>query len=87
MSRVLLINGSPHKAGCTYTALREVADTLEKNGVGDYTDIELFIRVFDRDDWAADPVGEGRVHIYPLGEENATTFVREEDFGKQRRGS
>ncbi|MBE6989208.1 MAG: flavodoxin family protein [Ruminococcaceae bacterium] len=33
MSRVLLINGSPHKAGCTYTALREVADTLEKNGV------------------------------------------------------
>lgn len=30
---VLLINGSPHKEGCTYTALREVADTLEQNGV------------------------------------------------------
>lgn len=30
---VILINGSPHKEGCTYTALREVADTLEKNGV------------------------------------------------------
>ena len=28
--KVLLINGSPHKEGCTYTALREVADTLEK---------------------------------------------------------
>ena len=33
MSKVLLINGSPHAKGCTYTALREVADTLEKNGV------------------------------------------------------
>ena len=33
MSKVLLINGSPHQFGCTYTALRETADTLEKNGV------------------------------------------------------
>ena len=33
MAKVLLINGSPHEKGCTYTALREVADTLEKNGV------------------------------------------------------
>ena len=33
MSKVLLINGSPHELGCTYTALKEVADTLEKNGV------------------------------------------------------
>lgn len=31
--KVLLINGSPHKEGCTYTALKEVADTLEKNGI------------------------------------------------------
>lgn len=30
---VLLINGSPHENGCTYTALSEVAKTLEKNGV------------------------------------------------------
>ena len=30
---VLLINGSPHKEGCTYTALREVADTLEAEGI------------------------------------------------------
>lgn len=33
MSKILLINGSPRSKGCTYTALREVADTLEKNGV------------------------------------------------------
>lgn len=31
--KVLLINGSPNKEGCTYTALKEVAGTLEKNGV------------------------------------------------------
>ncbi len=30
---VLLINGSPHKAGCTYTALSEVAGELNKQGV------------------------------------------------------
>ncbi|MBQ0058625.1 MAG: flavodoxin family protein [Lachnospiraceae bacterium] len=33
MSKVLLINGSPHEHGCTYTALKEVADTLNKLGV------------------------------------------------------
>lgn len=30
---VILLNGSPHPAGCTYTALREVADTLNAEGV------------------------------------------------------
>ncbi|MBQ4114410.1 flavodoxin family protein [bacterium] len=31
--KVLLFNGSPKKNGCTYTALKEIADTLEKMGV------------------------------------------------------
>ena len=31
--KVLLFNGSPHKQGCTYTALAEVAKTLEAAGV------------------------------------------------------
>ncbi len=31
--KVLLINGSPHVAGCTYTALHELAGTLEKQGI------------------------------------------------------
>ena len=30
---VLLINGSPHKNGCTFTALSEVAGQLEKQGI------------------------------------------------------
>ena len=31
--KVLLVNGSPHKEGCTYTALSEVAKTLEEEGI------------------------------------------------------
>ena len=31
--KVLLINGSPHKHGCTYTALAEVAAELEKEQI------------------------------------------------------
>ena len=31
--KVLLVNGSPHKEGCTYTALTEVAKTLNEEGI------------------------------------------------------
>lgn len=31
--KVLLVNGSPNPKGCTYTALSEVADTLNKEGI------------------------------------------------------
>lgn len=31
--KVLLINGSPHEKGCTYTALNEVAETLQQDGI------------------------------------------------------
>ena len=31
--KVLLVNGSGHVEGCTYTALEEVAAALEKNGI------------------------------------------------------
>ena len=33
MSKILLINGSPNEHGCTYTALKEIADTLSRNDV------------------------------------------------------
>jgi multimeric flavodoxin WrbA len=35
---VLLVNGSPHEKGCTYTALSEVAATLNHEGI----DTEIF---------------------------------------------
>ncbi|MCM1055178.1 MAG: flavodoxin family protein [Bacteroides sp.] len=31
--KVILVNGSPHEKGCTYTALSEAAEALEKNGI------------------------------------------------------
>ncbi len=31
--KVLLVNGSPHQQGCTYTALNEIAKTLEAEGL------------------------------------------------------
>ena len=32
--KVLLVNGSPHQNGCTYTALAEVAGALHSEGIG-----------------------------------------------------
>ena len=32
--KVLLVNGSPNENGCTYTALRAVADSLEEEKIG-----------------------------------------------------
>ena len=32
--KVMLLNGSPHANGCTFTALTEVAGALEREGVG-----------------------------------------------------
>jgi multimeric flavodoxin WrbA len=31
--KILLVNGSPHEKGCTYTALQEIAKTLEAEGI------------------------------------------------------
>lgn len=31
--KVLLVNGSPHEKGCTYTALNEIATTLNNEGI------------------------------------------------------
>ena len=31
--KVLLVNGSPHEYGCTYTALSEIAEALKESGV------------------------------------------------------
>lgn len=36
--KVLLVNGSPHKTGCTYTALKEVEKALNEDGI----DTEIF---------------------------------------------
>ncbi len=42
--RVILVNGSPRKEMCTFTALKEVASSLEKNGI----ETEIIHASFDR---------------------------------------
>lgn len=51
--------------------------SLEDNGITEFTDIEISFRVYDSNDWSADNVAEVTVHVYPYGEEKATTFERQ----------
>lgn len=60
-----------------------LSEELVEYGVGAFTDIELSFVVYDNDDWTAEPVAEETVHVYPLGEENATVFTREAQSSDQ----
>ena len=58
--KVILVNGSPHKEGCTYTALTEVEKELKAEGI----ETEIF-QIGNRTDpqtgfLAADRAGAGR---------------------------
>lgn len=50
---------------------------LSGYGIKEFTDIELFFRVYNNDDWAEDPAANESFHVYPYGEEKAEAFVRE----------
>ena len=58
-------------------------ETLQENGITEFTDIELTFRVHDSNDWTADDVAHETVHIYPQGPEKATAFVRQAQPGDQ----
>ena len=55
--KVLLINGSPHEKGCTYTALRELADSaiakLRRMSDAEYDALDLFPD-FEKEDMDAE---------------------------------
>lgn len=53
------------------------ADSALKSEVGDYTQIELTFRVYDGDDWTAEPVAYETVYLYPYGEAQAQNYVRD----------
>ncbi len=61
------------KANETITFTEPVPEDVD---LGKYTDILLLFRVYDTDDWAADPAAETSAHIYPYGEENASVYSR-----------
>lgn len=50
---------------------------LQENEIGEFTDIELTIRVYDSNDWLAEAAAQETVHIYPYGEDKASAFTRE----------
>lgn len=49
---------------------------LKENGIKKFSDIEVFMRIYDSEDWSADPVAQESFHIYPYGEENVEHFTR-----------
>lgn len=58
-------------------------DGLKKNGI-EFTDIAMTFQVYDSNELADyEEVARETVHVYPLGKENATLFVREEQASDQ----
>lgn len=45
--------------------------------LGEVTDVELTVRVYNADDWYAEDAAMETFHVYPLGQARATTYVRE----------
>ena len=60
--KVLLVNGSPHKEGCTYTVLCEVADTLNNENI----ETEIFL------DW--EQTNRGGIACLKCREKGACVF-------------
>ena len=61
--KVLLVNGSPHRDGCTFTSLSEVAGALHKNGV----ESEIF--------WIGNRAVQGCIGCWKCHEEGADGCV------------
>jgi len=60
-----------------------IADKDLTTLIGDYTDIALTFQASDAEDYWADPLTQASVHIYPYGEDKATTFVRQSQSSDQ----
>lgn len=52
-------------------------DLISSHLNDEITDIELSFRVYDSEDWLADEVVLETIHIYPLGEDRASVYTRE----------
>lgn len=77
--KVLLVNGSPHQEGCTFTSLSEVANALRKNGV----ETEIF--------WIGNRAVQGCVACWKCREEGRDGCVFREklylEFVEKMKGS
>ena len=68
--KVLLVNGSPHKEGCTFTALSEVARTLEEEKIETVCDIKILKQVLKKLR-EAHPYEEPAINLIPLIDEES----------------
>ena len=68
--KVILVNGSPHEKGCTYTALKEVASALEQEGIETdifwsdnffYGQSFLYCRLFRSENFLSEAGGRGGI--------------------------
>ncbi len=53
--------------------------STEKAGITENTDVKITFRVYDSNDWMADPVALETVHVYLYGEDKAAPYVRESE--------
>lgn len=53
-----------------------IGDDELQEALGDFTDIGISFKVYDPEDWAAEPVAECTEHIYPLGKDKAKKYTR-----------
>lgn len=49
---------------------------LKDDNIDLVSDINLYYRVYDSNDWLSDPVGKGNEHVYPYGKDKAKKYNR-----------
>ena len=58
-------------------------DLLFQHGISDVTDIQLKVQVQEAGDWMSEAIENVTTHIYPYGEEHASTFDRQPEPSDQ----
>lgn len=56
---------------------------LAGKDIGPYSDIALYFRVYDAEEWMEEDVATPSIHIYPYGADQAQTFIRQPQPGDQ----
>ena len=62
---------------CKFVTMSWSSTALKNNCIEDCTDIEMNIRAYDSNNWSKEDFVNQTIHIYPYGEENAISYVRE----------
>lgn len=58
------------------------SDSFDRNGIETVTDLTFTLKVYDNNDWTADPLVEEEFTIYPMGEESVQPYERTATAGE-----